>query len=579
MGSYRRVEMGQWQSSQHSDKTSQHSDERSIILLGETGAGKSAFGNFLLNSNNCFKTGTGMLSTTQTVEQQSCQYTEDSLSVALHVFDLPGLNDPRKIDTTHLRNTHSAVKNCAKSMSTLFAIVIDISNRDELVSAVAEVHTFINKVELPDFNLTDNALLVFSHADKLGTTPQEQESSLEQVLESCIPLYRLYTLVRFRRVLVDSSSTDREYRVGKMREIIGFTRPRIRVLLLGPHLETQNELLLLLREKMGVTDALPGYCKDEVDRVSVECEGCSLTFEKSFEFSSLDTLKPSDNFEKSNALTQIGGLINSLVETHTFTAFCVLIRMDVKLKSSFIEGIKSLASSISGDKLDMFYDRCFFLFTHSNCDNAEGQARDVFGALPAMKQLRSSMGERVAVVNKHPDTGPDALSAFFKQVVAFSHAMKKSCYGKEFVSSVLSAGFDVPPSPTNEAATESTALSVSRYLPSKRTLALLTLGGGGILALAGGAAVLLTGGAAAPAVAVPMMLFAAQHSVPAAGLAVGISTGVLGGTLGIVGVGANTAVAGAVLYKLLTQQKKKEGEQEEEFEYDFSSGKFEISKS
>ena len=565
--------MGQWQSSHQSD-------ERSIILLGETGAGKSAFGNFLLN-NNSFKTGTSMLSTTQTVEQQSCQYTEDSLSVVLHVFDLPGLNDPRKIDTTHLRNTHSAVKNCAKSMSTLFAIVIDISNINELVSAVAEVHSFINKVELPDFNLTDNALLVFSHADKLATTPQEQESSLEQILDNCIPLDRLYTLVRFRRVLVDSSSTDREYRVGKMREIISFTRPRIRVLLLGPHLETQNELLLLLREKMGVTDALPGYCKDEVDRVSVECEGCSLTFEKSFEFSSLDTLRLSDNFKNRNAQIQIGGLINSLIETHTFTAFCVLIRMDVKLKTPFINGIKSLASLLSGGKLDMFYDRCFFLFTHSNCENAESQVRGMFGALPAMKQLRTSMGERVAVVNKHPDTGPVALNAFFKQVVAFSHAMKKSCYGREFVSSVLSAGFDLPPSPVSEAATESTALSVSRYLSSKRTLALLKLGGGGILALAGAAIILRDdhfessifsaalyslSGTAIAASALPT-LFLAPSSVGApiytcSSCNIHLIRALLKVPLGTLGIGNNV--------------NKRE---EIEYEYDFSSGTIQISKS
>ena len=562
--------MGQWHS--------QPSDERSIILLGETGAGKSEFGNFLLNSNS-FEAACGMLSTTQSVQQQSCQYTEDGLNVTLHVFDLPGLNDPRKIDTTQLKNTYSALKNCAKSMSTLFAIVIDISNKDELCSTVASVHSFIDKAELPDFNLTENALLVFSHADKIGATPQDQESSLCRVIDSCIPLYKLWTLVRFRHVMVNSICypTDREYRLNKMREIVNYTRPKIRVLLLGPHLETQNELLLLLRgNRVGGTVTLPGYTENEVDRVNIELEGCSLSFEKSFEFSSLDTLSCSDNLEKSNALRQIGGLINSLVETHTFTAFCILIRLDVRLKSIFIDNIKSLASSLSGDKLDMFYARCFFLFTHSNCDNAVSQSRDMFEALPAMKQLRASMGNRVAVVNKHPDTSADELSVFLEQVVTFSQAMKQSCYGKEFVSSVLSAGFDIPVNPTPEAATNSIAHSVSSYLPSNRTLALLTLGGGGVLALAGAAVVILTGGAAAPVVAGPVMLFAAKSAGVAVGVATaGVTTGVIGGTLGVIGVGANTAVASAVLYKLLSKEKKRE--QETEYEYDFSSGKFEIS--
>ena len=553
---------------------SQPSDERSIILLGDTGAGKSAFGNFLLN-RDIFKTGSGMLSTTQTVEQESCQYTEESLSIRLHVFDLPGLNDPRKVDIAHLNNTYSALKNCAKSMSTLFAIVIDISNRDELASTVLEIHNFLEKVELPDFNLTDNALVVFSHADKIGATPQDQESSLLRAIEGCVPLYKLWTLVRFRHVLVNSScySSDTQYRVEKMKEIIKFTQPRIRLLLLGPHSETQNELLHLLRGKcIGGVDALPGYFENEADQVSTNFGGCSLTLEKSFDFSSLDSLSCSDNLEKSNALSQMSGLINSLVETHTFTAFCVLIRMDVKLKSSFIDGIKSLAKSISGDKPDMFYNRCFFLFTHSNCEDADSRCTAVFESLPAMRELRASMGNRVAIVNQHRDTSSEELCSFFRQVITFSQAMKQSCYGKEFVSSILSTGFDLPAPPPPEAATN----SAPRYLPSKLTLALLTIGGGGVLALAGAAAVLLTGGVAAPAIAAPMMLLAAKSSAVGVTAAVtaGVTTSVLGGTLGVIGVGANTAVASAVLYKLLSQDKKRE-----KYEYDFSSGRSEVSKS
>ena len=529
---------------------SQPSDERSIILLGDTGAGKSAFGNFLLN-RDIFKTGSGMLSTTQTVEQESCQYTEESLSIRLHVFDLPGLNDPRKVDIAHLNNTYSARKNCAKSMSTLFAIVIDISNRDELASTVLEIHNFLEKVELPDFNLTDNALVVFSHADKIGATPQDQESSLLRAIKGCVPLYKLWTLVRFRHVLVNSScySRDTQYRVEKMKEIIKFTQPRIRLLLLGPHSETQNELLHLLRGKcIGGVDALPGYFENEVDQVSTNFGGCSLTLEKSFDFSSLDSLSCSDNLEKSNALSQMSGLINSLVETHTFTAFCVLIRMDVKLKSSFINGIKSLANSISGDKPDMFYNRCFLLFTHSNCEDADSWCTGVFESLPAMRELRASMGNRVAIVNQHRDTSSEELCSFFRQVITFSQAMKQSCYGKEFVSSVLST--DLPAPPPQEAATNSCCL----YLPSKQTLALLTIGGGGVLALAGAAAILSTGGAA---IAVPMMLFTAKSPAVTR-------------TLGVMGAGA---VASAVPWLMQYKLHKKREEEREEYEYDFSSGR------
>ena len=558
-------------------------DQRSIILLGETGAGKSSFGNFLLNREG-FATGSGMLSTTQKVEQQSFQYTQDNLNIQLHVFDLPGLNDPRKIDTTYLNDTYSALKNCAKCMSTLFAIVINISNAEQLDSAVKEIHSFLDKISLPDFNITENALLVFSNAHKLGSTREIQESSVYRVIESCPSLYKLWTIVRYRHILVDSVcySTDREYWLEKMKDIITFTRPKVRVLLLGPHRTAQNDVLKLLRSKkceMGGSEELPGYLENEVEEVNLDFEGVSLSFQKSVDFLTIGEISESDCLEKSNALSQLTSLIQAITETHTFTAFCVLIRMDDKLKSPIIEGIKSLANAITEDKPNLFYDRCFFLFTHPNLDNTVRDCDRIFTKLSNMKEMRTGMGNRVSILNLQSQTATQDIFNFLKQTVSYSHIMKQKCYGKDYVSNLLSKGFDLsapPPEPT------ASCDSYLTLIPSKATLGLLALGGGGAIALAGAAAVLLSGGAAAPAVA-PIMLFAVESSASIAApllaaplVAAPLVTGTaaaLGSTLGAIGIGANTALASTLLYKLLAQRKEKK--QEREYEYDVTTGSLE----
>ena len=526
-----------------------------------------------------------MLSTTQHVEQQSCQYTEDTRDIQLHVFDLPGLNDPRKIDTTYLNNTYSALKNCAQCMSTLFAIVINISNTEELDSAVKQIHSFLEKISLPDFNITENALLVFSHAHKLGSSRETQDSSVYRIIESCPSLYKLWTVVRYRHVLVDSVcySTDREYWQEKMKDIITFTRPKVRVLLLGPHSTAQNDVLKLLRSKkheMRQTEELPNYLENELDEVSLDFEGISLSFQKSVDFLTIGDITETECLEKSNALNQLTSLIQAITETHTFTAFCVLIRMDTKLKSTFIEGIRSLASAISEDKTALFYERCFFLFTHPNRDNCDRDCDRIFSNLTAMKQMRADMGNKVSILNSQSQTATQDISNFLKQTVAYSRTMKQNCYGKDYVSNLLSKGFDLSPPPSEP------ETSCASYLPSKSTLGLLALGGGGVIALAGAAAVLLTGGAATPVVA-PVMLFAVKSAASIAApliaaplIAAPVITGTataLGGTLGAISLGANTAVATTLLYKLLA--KRKEKKQEREYEYDVTAGSLEYTDS
>lgn len=244
--------------------------------------------------------------------------------------------------------------------------------------------------------------------------------------------------------------------------------------------------------------------------------------------------------------------------------------MELKLKSSFIKGIQALANAITEDKPHLFYNRCFFLFTHPNLENSARNCDLVFSKVSAMKQMRADMGNRVSILNLQSQSDTQDILNFLKQTVAYSHSMKQKCYGKDYVSNLLSKGFDLP-TPPPEPTTSSTG-----FQPS--TLGLLALGGGGVIALAGAAAVLLTGGAATPAVA-PVMLFAVKSSAAITApmlVAPLVAAPAVTGTataIGAIGIGANAAVASTLLYRLIAQRKEKK--QEREYEYDVTTGSLE----
>ena len=105
-----------------------------------------------------------------------------------------------------------------------------------------------------------------------------------------------------------------------------------------------------------------------------------------------------------------------------------------------------------------------------------------------MKQMRTDMGNRVFILNLQPQSATNDISDFLKQTVAFSHSMKQECYGKDFVSNLLSKGFDLSATPSELIS------SFTSYLPSKQTLKSLAFafGRGGFIAMAGVAALLKT---------------------------------------------------------------------------------------
>ena len=71
----------------------------SILILGETGNGKSSLGNFILNKENAFSTSDNTSSETK---ETNGKYGEGDTK-NIFVIDTPGLQDPEGKDKINLR--------------------------------------------------------------------------------------------------------------------------------------------------------------------------------------------------------------------------------------------------------------------------------------------------------------------------------------------------------------------------------------------------------------------------------------------------------------------------------------------
>ena len=92
-----------------------------IILIGESGTGKSLLGNYLLNSNK-FKYGSNMNSITKTLQKES-------IDSSLSVIDMPGVYDSQNTDEKNFKDVLDTIKKNPDSYKTsLVLIVLNFAN-------------------------------------------------------------------------------------------------------------------------------------------------------------------------------------------------------------------------------------------------------------------------------------------------------------------------------------------------------------------------------------------------------------------------------------------------------------------
>lgn len=126
---------------------------KSIILIGESGTGKSLLGNYLLNRNK-FKDGFSMDSITKTLQKEA-------IDMSLSVIDMPGVYDSQNTDEKNFKEALDRIKNNPDSYKTsLVLIVLNFAN-PRFNEKIKKMIKFI--CELFPKDLGKHVAIVFTH--------------------------------------------------------------------------------------------------------------------------------------------------------------------------------------------------------------------------------------------------------------------------------------------------------------------------------------------------------------------------------------------------------------------------------
>lgn len=560
--------------------TTTHPDQRSIFLIGETGAGKSSLGNFILRRTR-FTTGNTLLSTTQKMESESYLYTTNTSDIQLHIFDMPGLNDPRMSDSAHLTDTYHSLKQSCKTMCCVFAIIINPSFEDDLEDGVHTILDFFQKLKFPGFDFLENAVVVFTHADKLGNTSDEQMTKLFSITEKSPNLHKLLTAVRSRLLLINSLNYKNEqYWREILEHLIQFCMPKFNFLLIGPHTNAKSDLMKLIYDQMGVSTA-----DEQLVSLSLDYENKHLTLYKinTKEDNMMQCVESGTQYVDNTMQC----VVSALLTPGTMSSFCILFHCRNKVKNTFFRSINDLATSLTDNNPDLFYKCSFILFLHDNDQDVESKVKSGIDNVKELKELVTRVSNRYFIFNCSPNVAQpkDNIKGCFENLILMSKEIKQLIYDEKYREKLLNH---------NAIENHDTA---SNY--SKRGVLGLAIGGTALVAVGLGAivastVVVLTGGAATPIVAAPLCLYAAPLMVaaPVAAPLLGaapvvapllgaapVGIAVAGITATGAGVVSNAiALCTAIYNKLSSSEANKKirnsDDNDTEFEYDFATGQF-----
>jgi predicted GTPase len=187
----------------------------SIVLLGETGNGKSLLGNELTGRSH-FEVGHGVESQTKYVQSSTVNYA----GITTTVYDTPGFNDQQDSDETHMvsiREQLSRITDCTsfflvlnaadprytESMHNMIRYLKDVF-QDKFVSNFAVVATHCGPPE-------------YRNERSLDSWKRSMETKLQQALDTNSTLRFFY---------VDSKKNMEETKLEEMRAILEYAKSK-----------------------------------------------------------------------------------------------------------------------------------------------------------------------------------------------------------------------------------------------------------------------------------------------------------------------------------------------------------------
>ena len=223
-----------------------NSAERSFILLGKLGDGKSTLGN-LLAGGDVFKTHTNPEARGQTQKVQSSirtipmgEMNQNAHEIKFEIFDQPGLTDPSIKLASHSKNLIECIRTARPLLSVSFVIVVSIASDTVDPDLVRSILVLAENLARASYSFFSNAVIVFTHADKQLEGQAVTRDNLDPILrQKCeTDQWKWFNFIldwvgEGRHMFVNARVQAPEARMGIIAELFELSKPTLRIMFHG----------------------------------------------------------------------------------------------------------------------------------------------------------------------------------------------------------------------------------------------------------------------------------------------------------------------------------------------------------